>query len=91
MVYGAFCEYGNGDYEAEDKFPSGQVKASGVNEYIGLGLLGKIKFVGDKGDVVKEGSAEGLYVDGSMRVGSSRVDYKTLDIQVTNAMDKQEV
>jgi hypothetical protein len=77
-VYGIIFEYGNGEYTAEDMFPSGRVKARGDNEYIGVGILGNIEF-----------EEEGLYVNGSVRGGRSKVDYKTLDIWVTEAVRKE--
>jgi hypothetical protein len=86
-AYGVFCEYGNGDYRAQDKFGSVEVEGRGDNGYIGVGVLGRVEI----GERLEERRGDGLYVEGSMRVGSSKVDYKTCDIEVTGAVERGEV
>ena len=40
-LLGSFVEYGNGSYDSYNTFFSGDVKGSGNDQYIGLGVLGK--------------------------------------------------
>ncbi|MDR0398874.1 MAG: autotransporter outer membrane beta-barrel domain-containing protein [Endomicrobium sp.] len=68
---------GGGDYKIDPEFVQGEAK--GNNDYTGAGLLGKVELGGDR-------KIAGLYVDGSVRVGNGKIDYKTsgtwLDVPV---------
>jgi hypothetical protein len=87
VIYGVFCEYGDGEYKARNRFRSGEVEGKGGTEYIGLGVLGKIEY----GERLEGKRGEGLYVEGSVRVGVSKVDYKTSDIEVEGELERKEV
>jgi hypothetical protein len=68
VVGGVFFEQGGGDYKIDPDFVQGEAK--GNNSYIGAGLLGKLNLGGDR-------KIAGLYVDGAVRVGNGKIDYRT--------------
>ncbi|MDR2251532.1 MAG: autotransporter outer membrane beta-barrel domain-containing protein [Endomicrobium sp.] len=68
VVVGVFFEQGGGYYKIDSESVQGEAK--GNNSYIGAGLLGKLKLGGDR-------KIAGLYVDGGVRVGNGKIDYKT--------------
>jgi hypothetical protein len=69
IVGGVFFEHGGGDYKSTPELVYGE-EAKGNNSYIGAGVLGKLKL----GEERKIG---GLYVDGAVRVGNGKIDYRT--------------
>jgi hypothetical protein len=60
----AFFEYGQGDYDAEHRFPAGKVKGKGDADYQGIGLLGRFDF------------DNATYLEGSLRAGRVETGYR---------------
>lgn len=66
----AFVEAGWGDYDTRNSFvDAANVDGDGKSRYVGVGVLGKYDF------------ANGLYVDGSFRIGSSHNKFNASDIR----------
>ena len=57
LAGGAFFEYGRGDYNSTNSFPSGRIKGSGRTEYRGLGTL------------IRFDTANGSYYEAILRGG----------------------
>ena len=66
---GAFFEYGQGDYDSTNSFPSGRIKGNGRTGYTGLGTL------------VRFDTASGVYLDAILRGGRTKTDYRSDDLR----------
>jgi outer membrane autotransporter protein len=74
ITLGAFFEGGWGSYNSYNNFSNYEsVSGKGNSDYYGGGILGRYD--------VKEGALSGLYADASFRMGWSRADFNTDDIQ----------
>ncbi|MDR1647316.1 MAG: autotransporter outer membrane beta-barrel domain-containing protein, partial [Zoogloeaceae bacterium] len=68
LTVGAFVEYGEGDLSTYNSFASGRVKGKGDTDYTGGGALVRFAF------------ANGLYLDGTLRLGKVDVDFRSTQI-----------
>jgi outer membrane autotransporter protein len=66
---GAFFEYGQGDYDSTNSFPSGRIKGSGRTEYTGLGAL------------IRFDTTNGTYLDAFLRGGRTETTYRSDDLR----------
>jgi len=74
FTLGAFFEGGWGSYNSYNSFSnSASAKGKGNTDYYGGGILGRYD--------VNQGPLSGLYVDASARMGWTRTDFRTNDIQ----------
>jgi hypothetical protein len=72
LTFGAFLEYGQGDYDTYNSFPTARVKGGGDTEYLGGGLLGRFDFA--------ETARGHSYVEASGRVGRVESDFSSADL-----------
>ncbi|MDR0881599.1 MAG: autotransporter outer membrane beta-barrel domain-containing protein [Candidatus Adiutrix sp.] len=78
LTVGAFFEGGRGDYTSHNSFSNfASVKGHGDISYLGGGILGCYD--------LNSGLLTGLYVDGSARVGRSKMDFNSRDILYNGA------
>jgi hypothetical protein len=77
VTCGAFYEFGKGEYKSKNEFDGEKINANGDYGYMGVGLLGKINLG------TEHSKLKGMYLDGSVRIGTAKTDYKTNDIKVT--------
>jgi outer membrane autotransporter barrel domain len=76
LTLGAFFESGWGSYDSTNTFDiHAPVYSEGDTSYFGGGILGRYNFTCSGGSV-----CDGLYVDGSARIGRSEMDFDTKDI-----------
>ncbi|MGG7049215.1 MULTISPECIES: autotransporter outer membrane beta-barrel domain-containing protein [unclassified Campylobacter] len=69
ITYGAFIEYGVGNYDSYNNFGNaGTAHGKGTSKYIGAGLLAKFDLTNN------------YYTEASIRAGKIRSDYKSTDI-----------
>ncbi|MDR2398913.1 MAG: hypothetical protein LBD61_00475, partial [Endomicrobium sp.] len=91
--YGVFCEYGNGEYKAENRFGIEEVKARGENEYIGVGLeeelSGKIKAKAE-GKEIEKVSLEGMTMIGEAGVKMDISERLKLEVKGESFVGKRE-
>jgi len=74
VTLGAFFEGGRGDYTSYNVFSNAaSVKGKGDTSYYGTGILGRYD--------INQGDLSGLYFDASARLGWTRTDFCTSDIQ----------
>ena len=67
-LVGAFLESGNSSYDTSDSYDGKTVAANGKNNYFGGGLM------------ARNSQDNGVYVEGSVRVGRLSTDYNSYDI-----------
>ncbi|MDR2645547.1 MAG: autotransporter outer membrane beta-barrel domain-containing protein [Endomicrobium sp.] len=85
VIGGVLIEHGSGDYKSYNNFFVVENKeAKGSSSYTGVGVLGKIELGRDR-------KIAGLYVEGAVRVGNEKVDYKTSSQGIGLDVNDQEI
>jgi hypothetical protein len=72
LTFGAFFEYGQGDFDTSNSFATGKVKGSGDTEYYGGGLL--LRF--EQTDT----PSGHFYAEGSLRSGKAETEFSSRDL-----------
>lgn len=72
---GIYIEGGTGDYDSRNSFPIGKVKGKGDISHFGGGAF------------VRHDYSNGLHIEGSLRMGNLKTDFKTHDLGANASFD----
>jgi hypothetical protein len=75
IVAALFFEFGRGEYETYNLFGADEVRANGDVSYLGLGVAGRFDFGPE--------FSSHPYIEASARLGKSRFDFNTTDLQIS--------